>query len=116
MVAIYKIRREMTRLPGVEGFNWDEANLAKNWEKHRVTPWECEQVFFNLPLVIADDLAHSTMEPRYYVLGQTDAGRRLFMVFTIRRRRIRIISARDMSPKERRTYHDQTQKKTDVQE
>ena len=50
----------MTRLPGVEGFNWDEANLAKNWEKHRVTPWECEQVFFNLPLVVADDLAHST--------------------------------------------------------
>jgi hypothetical protein len=106
----------MTQLPGVEGFNWDEANLAKNWEKHRVTPWECEQVFFNVPLVVADDLAHSTVEPRYYVLGQTDAERRLFIVFTIRRRRIRIISARDMSPKERRTYRDQTQKKTDVQE
>ncbi|TKB68877.1 MAG: hypothetical protein E8D52_07805 [Nitrospira sp.] len=42
--------------------------------------------------------------------------RRLFLVFTIRRRRIRIISARDMSLKERRTYRDQTQKKTDVQE
>lgn len=66
--------------------------------------------------VVADDLAHSAVEPRYYVLGQTDAGRRLFIVFTIRRRRIRIISARDMSPKERRAYRDQTQKKTDIQD
>lgn len=106
----------MKRLSGLEGFNWDGANLAKNWEKHRVTPWECEQAFFNVPLVVADDLAHSTVEPRYYVLGQTDAGRRLFIVFTTRKRRIRVISARDMSPKERRMYHAQTQTKTDVQE
>lgn len=106
----------MKKLLDLEGFDWDEANLAKNWEKHRVTPWECEQVFFNVPLVVADDLAHSTVEPRYYVLGETDAERRLFIVFTIRNRRIRVISARDMSPKERRTYHEQTQKQTDVQE
>jgi len=106
----------MKLLSGREGFNWDEGNLAKNWEKHRVTPWECEQVFFNVPLVVADDRAHSTVEPRYYVLGRTDAGRRLFIIFTARKRRIRVISARDMSPKERRTYHEQTQEKTDIQE
>ena len=92
----------MKRLPSAEGFEWDEANLAKNWDKHRVTPWECEQAFFNLPLVVADDAAHSAVEPRYYVLGQTDAGRRLFIVFTLRKRHIGVISARDMSPKERR--------------
>jgi len=106
----------MKNLSTLEGFDWDEANLAKNWDKHRVTPWECEQVFFNVPLVVADDPAHSRVEPRYYVLGQTDAERRLFIVFMIRKRRIRVISARDMSPKERRAYHDQTQKQTDVQE
>ena len=106
----------MKNLATLEGFDWDEANLAKNWEKHRVTPWECEQAFFNVPLVVADDLVHSTVEPRYYVLGQTDAERRLFIVFTIRKRRIRVISARDMSPKERRAYHEQNQKQTDVQE
>ena len=106
----------MKQLSGLEGFDWDEANLAKNWEKHRVTPWECERAFFNMPLVVADDLTHSTVEPRYYVLGQTDAERRLFIVFTVRKRRIRVISARDMSPKERRAYHEETQKKTDVQE
>jgi hypothetical protein len=106
----------METLSGLEGFDWDESNLAKNWEKHQVTPWECEQAFFNVPLVVADDLAHSAKESRYYVLGQTDAGRRLFVVFTIRKRQVRVISARDMSPKERRTYREQTQKKTDVQE
>ena len=79
-------------------------------------PWECEQAFFNVPLIVADDLVHSTVEPRYYVLGQTDAERRLFIVFTIRKRRIRVISARDMSPKEGRTSHEQNQKQTDVQE
>jgi uncharacterized DUF497 family protein len=103
-------------LSALEGFDWDEANLAKNWHKHRVSPWECEQVFFNVPLVVADDLTHSTVEPRYYVLGQTDARRRLFIVFTVRGRRVRVISARDMSPKERRIYHEETQKKTGLQE
>ncbi|MBS0169480.1 MAG: BrnT family toxin [Nitrospira sp.] len=102
------------RLSDLEGFNWDEANLEKNWHKHQVTPWECEQVFFNAPLVVADDVAHSAIEPRYYVLGQTDAERRLFIVFTIRKRRIRVISARDMSTKERKLYHEETKKKTDL--
>ena len=106
----------MDRLLGLEGFDWNEANLTKHWEKHRVTPWECEQAFFNLPLVVAEDAAHSTVEPRYYVRGKTDAGRRLFLVFTVRKRRIRVISARDMSAKERRTYHEEIKTKTDVQE
>ena len=106
----------MKGLLGLEGFEWNEANLTKNWEKHRVTPWECEQLFFNLPLVVAEDPAHSTVESRYYVLGQTDAGRRLFLVFTARKRRIRVISARDMSVKERRTYDGQVKTETDIQE
>jgi uncharacterized DUF497 family protein len=106
----------MKGLLGLEGFEWNEANLTKNWEKHRVTPWECEQLFFNLPLVVAEDSAHSTVESRYYVLGQTDAGRRLFLVFTARKRRIRVISARDMSVKERRTYDGQVKTETDIQE
>jgi len=106
----------MKTLSALEGFDWNEANLAKNWNKHRVTPWECEQVFFNVPLVVADDVAHSAVESRYYILGQTDAERRLFIVFTIRNKRIRVISARDMSPKERRAYHAHTQEPTDIQE
>jgi uncharacterized protein len=58
----------------------------------------------NEPLVAAPDEQHSEGEARYYVLGQTDEGRRLFVVVTIRARLIRVISARDMSRREEREY------------
>ncbi len=86
------------------GFDWDEANAPKIWKKHEVSPLECEQVFFNLPLVAAHDEKHSGTEMRYFVLGQSDAGRRLFVVITVREGRLRVISARDMSRKERKVY------------
>ena len=83
------------------GFDRDEGNLTKNWVRHRVAAAECEQVFFNRPLAAAGDEQHSDEEPRAYVLGQTDTGRRLFIAFTIRRGLIRVISARDMNRRER---------------
>ena len=86
------------------GFDWDEGNRDKNWISHQVTSSECEEIFFNQPLVVADDVPHSKDEQRYYALGQTNAGRLLFLVFTIRTELIRVISARDMSRKERKEY------------
>jgi uncharacterized protein len=86
------------------GFDWDDGNLFKNWERHRVSAFECEQVFFNQPLVAAPDEKHSSAEPRFFALGQTDATRLLFIVFTIRDKRIRVISARDMNSRERKQY------------
>jgi uncharacterized DUF497 family protein len=65
---------------------------------------KCEEVFFNLPLLLQSDDAHSQKGPRYYVLGHTIAGRRLFIAFTVREEKIRVISARDMSKKERKIY------------
>ncbi|HLJ35853.1 MAG TPA: BrnT family toxin [Ktedonobacteraceae bacterium] len=90
------------------GFDWDAGNKQKNWDKHQVDYTECEQVFFNKPLLIGEDIGHSTQEQRYYVLGQSDMGRTLFLVFTIRDNKIRIISARDQSKKERIIYGQQT--------
>ena len=87
-----------------EGFQCDEGNSDKNWYLHQVTNGECEEIFFNQPLVVTDDIQHSTAENRYYALGQTNAGRLLFIVFTIRKKQIRVISARDMSRKERKEY------------
>ncbi len=87
-----------------EGFQWDAGNSGKICERHRVAPTECEELFFNRPLVIAEDEEHPAAEERIYGLGQSDAGRLLFVAFTIRERRIRVISARDMSRKERRIY------------
>ena len=88
----------------VTGFEWDDGNRDKNWEKHQVSNSECEEVFFNFPLMLQPDEAHSNSKAHYYVLGQTNAGRRLFIVFTIREKRIRVISARDMSKRERNFY------------
>lgn len=88
------------------GFEWDEANLLKNWEKHRVSASECEQVFFNHPMVAGLDEKHSGSEVRHYALGVTDAGRRLFVVFTIRRKKVRVISARDMNRRERKVFDE----------
>jgi len=91
-------------LPEFEGFEWDEGNIEKNWLAHQVTPQEAEQVFFNRPLIVADDVKHSRSEKRYLVLGQTDEDRPLFIAFTLRQRRIRVISSRDMNRKERKVY------------
>ncbi len=88
------------------GFDWDEWNVAKIWEKHQVSQAECEQVFFNEPLVAGEDIEHSDQEQRLFVLGVTDQDRELFLVFTLREDRIRVITARDMSRKERRVYRN----------
>ena len=86
------------------GFEWDESNSDKNWIKHRVSSLECEQIFFNHPLVVIEDIKHSKKEKRYYVLGHTNERRLLFVAFTIRTYQIRVISARDMNKKEREVY------------
>ncbi len=85
-------------------FEWDSHNADKIHEKHKVTAAECEQIFFNLPLIVSEDVRHSHVENRFYALGQTDAERMLFLVFTVRKNKIRVISARTMSKKERRVY------------
>ncbi len=94
----------MIDLSTVTGFDWDDNNREKNWDKHGVLASECEEIFFNLPLLLQSNPSHSQKEPRYYVLGQTTAGRRLFIAFTVRGDQIRVISVRDMSKKERRIY------------
>ncbi len=83
------------------GFQWDAGNSGKNWISHQVSKSECEQIFFNQPLIIGDNEKHSQLEIRYYSLGQTDSGRLLFIVSTIRDELIRVISARDMIKKEK---------------
>ncbi len=95
---------EKDRLAACTGFDWDEENAVKNWERHRVTPEEAEDVFFHDPFVMRSDLPHSKREKRYRSLGKTGRGRKLFIAFTIRRRLIRIISARDMSRRELEDY------------
>ena len=98
MEIIYEKLRKCT------GYEWDRHNINKNWKKHHVAPVESEQVFFNNQLIVADDIKHSKSEIRYYALGKTDRNRKLFISFTIRSLKIRVISSRDMSKKERDNY------------
>jgi uncharacterized DUF497 family protein len=96
----------MLDLVQVEGFDWDEGNSRKSVEKHDVSQAEAEQIFFNDPLLIVEDVGHSAREPRLHALGRTDAGRLLHISFTLRGngRLIRVISARTMHRKERLRY------------
>lgn len=102
----------MSFLPILEGFEWDEGNLLKNWLKHNVLTKECEEIFFSKPLLIYPDQKHSDHETRYVALGQTSQGRRLTIIFTIRKNLIRVISARDQNKKEREAYEEDNEEKT----
>ncbi|OYT93696.1 MAG: hypothetical protein CFE43_02970 [Burkholderiales bacterium PBB3] len=95
----------MIDLSKITGFNWDDGNGRKN-EKHGVSMAEAEQVFFNAPLLLLDDVAHSQKELRMHALGKTDEGRTLHITFTLRQlgQLIRVISARDMHRKEQAIY------------
>ncbi len=95
----------MLDLSKITGFEWDAGNARKN-EKHGVTMMEAEQVFFNAPLLLLEDSAHSQNEPRIHALGVSDLARALHITFTLRHsgQLIRVISARDMHRKERVIY------------
>lgn len=94
----------MRILPGPVSFVWDKGNIDKNLKKHGVTNKEAEEVFENKPLFISEDIKHSKIEKRYKALGVTDNNKLLFLSFTVRIDKVRIISARNMNKKEKRTY------------
>ncbi len=101
---------------GFDGFQWDDGNSNKNLAKHGVENWECEQVFFNQPLIVLEDAEHSGSEKRWAVFGKTDSGRMLAVIFTRRRNLLRVISARDMNRRERRYYEAYGEEDNEVQE
>jgi uncharacterized DUF497 family protein len=95
----------MRILPNPIMFQWDQGNTDNNLIKHRVTIQEAEELFSSQPFLVADDHRHTTeIELRYQALGTTKIGRKLFVAFTVRDKKIRIISIRDMKKKERLAY------------
>src|SRR5262249_35183010 len=87
-------------IQGIIGFDWDPGNWRKSELKHGVAVGEAEEALLNDPRCQIDT-RHSGDEQRYVALGTTNEGRRLFVSFTVRRGRVRVISARPMSLKER---------------
>ena len=98
------------KLKECSGFDRDKGNELKNWSKHRVTKQECEEIFFNRPFIAAGDKKHSIYEERFYCLGATNMKKELFLVFTVRNNKIRVISARNMSRKEKEVYQKYEEK------
>ena len=107
----------MINLENITGFDWDEGNTRKN-DKHGVSMAEAEQVFFNDPLLLLADAAHSRNESRFHALGRSNQGRPLHITFTLRHEGglIRIISARNMHRKERAIYEQAHQDHPQVRE
>ena len=85
-------------------FDWDKGNRDKNKTKHHVNDKEAEEVFFDRNKKTFKDRLHSGNEERFRVVGRTEKKRLLFVVFTKRNKKIRIISARDVNKKERCLY------------
>ena len=99
----------MLDLERIEGFEWDEGNARKSVEKHQVSQSDAEQIFFNDPLLVREDVGHSVREIRQHALGHTDTGRLLQVTFALRNdnRLIRVISARPMHRRERVRYEQE---------
>ena len=92
------------QLAACDGFDWDEGNAPKVLSRHRVETGECEQAFFGESFLVSADVKHSQVEVRWRALGITLGGRALYLVFTLRGSKIRLIAARDMNRKERQDY------------
>lgn len=98
----------MKLLPKPIKFEWNKGNINKNLIKHKIKNEEAEEIFVNQSIVWLKDEKHSSQEARQMVLGKTDKGRLLSVIYTIRKNQVRIISARIMSRKERRLYEQKT--------
>ncbi|MBI2267834.1 MAG: BrnT family toxin [Candidatus Blackburnbacteria bacterium] len=86
-------------------FEWDKGNIGKN-KKHKVEDQEAEEIFLDQGKVIFKDKLHSQVEERFIVIGKTKKERLLYICFTRRKEKIRIISARDINKKEVSIYEE----------
>jgi uncharacterized DUF497 family protein len=99
---------ECLNIDEIIGFDWDDGNILKNELKHNLKWQSIEEVFFNEPLIIIEDTKHSQNECRCVAFGFIDDKSLITVIFTKRDNKIRVISARPMSQKERRFYENYT--------
>ncbi len=95
-------------------FQWDKGNIEKNLNKHKITNKEAEEIFFNKPLVIFEDNRHSETEKRFEAFGITKSAKKLTLIFTVRDKKIRVISARIQNKKERRKYEKEIKTNSNI--
>lgn len=90
----------MTSFDDIIAFEWDKGNEEKNWIHHGISTKEAEQPFYDEKRLILDDITHSGKEKRFILIGSNKGEKILFIVFTFRIKKIRIISARRADRKE----------------
>ena len=96
----------MINLSRITGFEWDQGNIDKSYQKHDVTPKEAEESFLDENVFLQEDIKHSEKEERFIAISRTSKNKMLFSIFTIRNKKIRIISTRTANKKERRLYEE----------
>jgi uncharacterized protein len=87
-------------------FEWHPLKAKRNIEYHGITFEEASTVFDDPLAIITPDFAHSVEEQRFICFGNSEQGRLLTVAFTERGDIVRIITAREVTPKERR-YDEQ---------
>jgi len=87
-------------------FTWDPAKAEANFKKHGVSFEDAATVFRNPLAKVLPDPTHSEHERRSLIIGHSAQGGLLLVVFTDKNDRIRIISAREASARERREYEE----------
>lgn len=87
-------------------FEWDFGNTMHLWERHKVRPFEAEEAMEDPYAIEGPDEFHSQDEIRFTVIGRTRKQRTLFLVFTVRSSRIRVLHGRDAKRKEEKLYEE----------
>lgn len=95
-------------------FEWDKGNIDKSYQKHGIATNQTEEIFLDESLGIIKDIKHSQKEKRFIALGKTFQNKVLFVIFTIRKDKIRIISARIANKKERSRYEQKIKKNPSI--
>lgn len=85
-------------------FEWDKGNIDKSLRRHNISDREIEDAFFDPNKVQHSDLDHSQSEPRLIIIGKSKSKNLLFISYTTRKNKIRIISARLLNKKEKYLY------------
>lgn len=93
-------------LAKIAGFEWDRGNIDKSFQKHGITIREAEEAFLDKHVFLQEDIKHSEKEDRYIAISKTSKNKMLFTIFTVRDTKIRIISTRVASKKERGLYEE----------
>ena len=104
----------MVDLKKITGFEWDQGNIDKSYLKHGITTKDAEEVFLDKGIQIKRDFKHHETEERFIAIGKNLKAKVLFVIFTMRYSKIRIISARTANKKERRMYEEKTKTNTKI--